>query len=138
MHRLFWLAMLLGLRTECRAAGEPQVLHVQKCCELTETMVGEATESGPRYFCQQNNDSSTVWLPPGFLDQHNVLQSFQFSNTTDADQPSVCVHDDEGPCVSIMTGRPDCGPVLLIFRSFLLVFLSSLVVVNAPTLTDSR
>ena len=95
-------------------------IHVQKCCPEAHMMVEVASKTtatthstGSKFECQLQNDTSFRWAPD-FLDNQNNLLSFEGrldkdSADSDFNITKFCIPN--GPCISSIVGKPQCGPV---------------------------
>ena len=96
-------------------------IHVQKCCPEAHMMVEVANkkkstthETGSKFVCKLQNDTTFRWAPD-FLDDQNNLQPFEGIVDTDyidadgVNMTKFCI--PKGPCISSIVGKPQCGPV---------------------------
>lgn len=96
-------------------------IHVQKCCPESQMMVEvahtpSASSTGSKFECQQQN-SSFRWAPDLVDDKDNVLpfeESLEndFESDGDVNITKFCINN--GPCISPIVGKPQCGPVSFI------------------------
>lgn len=126
---LFVLVLLIHLVSSAQAqeGDEPIVgssshwIHVKKCCpeaymmvEVVSRTTATTQGTGSKFECQLQNDTSFRWAPD-FLDENNNLLSFEGSLDTDSgfsgdfNITKFCIPD--GPCISPIVGKPQCGPV---------------------------
>lgn len=102
-------------------------IHVQKCCPQAYMMVEVASRTtatthgtGSKFECQLQNDTSFRWAP-NFLDDQNNLMPFEGtldSDHVDSDDYNItkfCIPN--GPCISAIVGKPQCGPVIIRLQS---------------------
>lgn len=114
---------LEGVESEGPAVGTSNHwIHVQKCCPEAHMMVEVASRTtattygtGSKFECQLQNDTTFRWAPD-FLDEQNNLLPFEGSldstddvSTNDFNITKFCIPD--GPCISAIVGKPQCGPV---------------------------
>lgn len=99
-------------------------VHVQKCCPESHMMVEVARDPstvigiqpGTKFECQLQNDTSFRWAPDYIDEQDNIMpfeanveQIEASSSEGDFNITKFCIH--QGPCISTIVGKPQCGPV---------------------------
>ncbi|XP_046631386.1 probable G-protein coupled receptor Mth-like 5 [Daphnia pulicaria] len=117
IHQLASSTGLENLESEGPVVGH--WIHVQKCCPEAHMMVEVASRTtatthstGSKFECQLQNDTSFRWAPD-FLDNHNNLLSFEGSldkDSADSDFNITKFCIPNGPCISSIVGKPQCGP----------------------------
>lgn len=97
-------------------------MHVRKCCPQAHIMVEVASRPsanfaghGSKFECQMPNDTTFRWAPD-FLNERGSLlpfeENFDFEEAgdpSDVNITTLCVPN--GPCISPIIGKPECGPV---------------------------
>ena len=95
-------------------------IQVQKCCPEDQMMVELAHVSGPKVQCQpfsgQEGVSAFLQWAPDYLGNDERIRPFEelhnLTATEENDQTSVLCAADNGPCISVLVGKPQCGPVI--------------------------
>ena len=83
-------------------------------------MVELAHVSGPKVQCQpfsgQEGVSAFLQWAPDYLGNDERIRPFEelhnLTATEENDQTSVLCAADNGPCISVLVGKPQCGPVI--------------------------